>query len=50
MYKNIPTETNPTKTFAKITYSSAFDPDFYLLLRKRRATSLGHMKDATIEV
>jgi hypothetical protein len=50
MYNNIPIEIKPTKTSAKITYASAFDPDFFLLLRERRATSIAHMQDATLEV
>jgi hypothetical protein len=50
MYNKIPTEINPTETSAKITYASAFDPEFFLLLRERRATSLAHMQDATLEV
>jgi hypothetical protein len=33
MYNNIPIEIKPTKKSVKVTYSSAFDPDFYLLLR-----------------
>jgi hypothetical protein len=33
-----------------MTYDSAFDPDFFLLLRERRATSLAHMKNTSIEV
>jgi hypothetical protein len=50
MYNKIPTEINPTKTSAKITYDNAFDPDFCLLLRERRDTSLAHMQDAGLEV
>jgi hypothetical protein len=50
MYNKILAEINPTKASAKISYSSAFDPDFCLLLRERRATSLAQMKDSTIEV
>jgi hypothetical protein len=50
MYNKIPTEINPTETSAKITYDSAFDPDFFLMLRERRSTSLDHMKDASLEV
>jgi hypothetical protein len=50
MYNKIPTEIKPTETSAKITYASAFDPEFCLLLRERRATSLAHMQDATLEV
>jgi hypothetical protein len=43
MYNKIPAEINPTEPSAKITYASAFDPDFCLLLRERRDTSLDHM-------
>jgi len=50
MYNKIPTEIKPSKASAKITYASAFDPDFYLLLRERRATTLAHMQDAVVEV
>jgi hypothetical protein len=50
MYNKIPTEIKPTETSAKMTYASTFDPDLCLLLRERRATSLAHMQDATIEV
>jgi hypothetical protein len=50
MYSKIPTQVKPTKTSALITYSSSFDPNFCLLLRERRATSLAHMQDAAIEV
>jgi hypothetical protein len=50
MYNKIPDEIKPTETFAKITYASAFDPEFFLLLRERRSTSLVHMQDAALEV
>jgi hypothetical protein len=50
MYNKIPAEIKPTEASAKITYASAFDPDFCLLLRERRATSLAHMQDASLEV
>jgi hypothetical protein len=50
MYNKIPTEIKPTKMSTKITYASAFDLTFFLLLRETRATSLAHMKDATLEV
>jgi hypothetical protein len=50
MYNKIPAEINPSEASAKITYASAFDPDFCLLLRERRATSLAHMQDAAVEV
>jgi hypothetical protein len=50
MYNKIPVKIKPTEAFAKITYSSAFDPDFCLLFREIRATSLAHLKDATLEL
>jgi hypothetical protein len=50
MYNRIPAEIKPSEASAKITYSSAFDPDFCLLLRERRATTLAHMQDAAVEV
>jgi hypothetical protein len=46
----ISTEIKPSKSSAKITYASTFDPNFYLLLRERRATTLAHMQDASVEV
>jgi hypothetical protein len=50
MYNKIPIEIKPTEASSKINYASAFDPDFCLLLRERRATSLAHMQDETLEV
>jgi hypothetical protein len=50
MYNKIPAEIKPSEASAKITYASAFDPNFYLLLRERRATNLAHMQDAAVEV
>jgi hypothetical protein len=50
IYNKIPVEIKPLETSAKITYASTFDPDFFLLLRERRATTLAHIQDAVIEV
>jgi hypothetical protein len=50
MYNKIPAEIKPSEASAKLTYASAFDPDFCLLLRERRATSLAHMQDSAVEV
>jgi hypothetical protein len=50
MYNKIPAEIKPLEASAKISYASVFGPDFYLLLRERRATSLAQMQDAAIEV
>jgi hypothetical protein len=50
MYNKIPAEIKPSEAAAQISYASAFDPDFCLMLRERRATSLAQMQDAAIEV
>jgi ribonuclease HI len=50
MYNKIPAEIKPLEASAQISYASAFDPDFCLVLRERRATSLAQMQDAAIEV
>jgi hypothetical protein len=50
MYNRIPAEIKPSEASAMITYSSAFDPEFCLLLRERRAATLAHMQDAAVEV
>jgi uncharacterized small protein (DUF1192 family) len=50
MYNNIPAEIKPSEAFAQISYAGAFDPDFCLLLRERRSTSLTQMQDEAIEV
>ena len=50
MYNNILVEIKPSKASTKITYASDFDPDVFLLLRERRATSLANMQDADLEV
>jgi uncharacterized small protein (DUF1192 family) len=50
MYNKIPAEIKPSEASAQISYAGAFDPDFYLLLRERRATSLAQMQDVAIEV
>jgi uncharacterized small protein (DUF1192 family) len=50
MYNKIPVEIKPSEASAQISYDGAFDPDFCLVLRERRATSLAQMKDAAIEV
>jgi hypothetical protein len=50
MYNKIPAKIKPSEASAKISYASAFGPDFCLLLRERRATSLAQMQDVAIEV
>lgn len=50
MYQKIPPEIKPTERLAKITYSNAFDAEFYLLLRERLSSTLTNMQEATLEV
>jgi len=50
MYNRILAEIKPSEASANITYSSAFDPDFCLLLREKRAVTLDLMQDAAVEV
>jgi hypothetical protein len=50
MYKKTPDEIKPTETMETITYSSAFDSEFFLLLRERRSPSLVQMQDVALEV
>jgi hypothetical protein len=50
MYNKIPAEIKPSEASAQISYAGAFDPDFCLVLRERRATYLAQMQDAAIEV
>jgi hypothetical protein len=50
MYNKIPAEIKPSEASAQISYAGAFDPNFCLVLRERRATSLAQMQDAAIEV
>ena len=50
MYNKIPAEIKPSEALDKITYASAFDLDFCLLLRERRDVMLTLMQDAVMEV
>jgi uncharacterized small protein (DUF1192 family) len=50
MYNKILVDIKPLEASAQISYAGAFDPDFCLLLRERRATTLAQMQDAAIEV
>jgi hypothetical protein len=50
MFGKIPAEIKPSDASAKITFFVAFDPDFCLILRERRSTTLALMQDAALEV
>jgi hypothetical protein len=50
MFDKIPAEIKPSDTSTKIAFSSAFDPDFCLILREKRSATLALMQDATLEV
>jgi hypothetical protein len=50
LYNKIPAEVKPSQPVAKVTYASAFDPDFSLLLRERRSLDLSKMQDDAVEI
>jgi hypothetical protein len=50
MFDKIPADIKPSDASTKITYSSAFDLEFFLILRERRSTTLSLMQDASLEV
>jgi hypothetical protein len=50
MFGKIPVEIKPSDASAKITFFAAFDPDFCLILRERRSTTLSLMQDASLKV
>jgi len=50
MFGKIPVEIKPTDTLTKNNYSSTFDPEFCLILREIRLTTLALMKDVALEV
>ena len=50
MYNKLPAEVKPTTSSAKLTYASAFDSDFCLLLRERQYATLVDMQVAALEV
>jgi hypothetical protein len=50
MFGKIPVEIKPTNASTKITYSSAFDPEFCLILREKRSATLALMQDVSLEV
>jgi hypothetical protein len=50
MFGKIPAEIKPTDASTKITYSSAFDPEFCSILRERRSATLALMQDVALEV
>jgi hypothetical protein len=50
LYSKIPIEVKPSQPAAKVTFAGAFDSDFALLLRERRATTLAGMQDDAIEI
>jgi hypothetical protein len=50
LYRKIPAEVKPSQPAAKVTFAGAFDSDFALLLRERRATTLAGMQDDAIEI
>jgi len=50
LYNKIQVKVNPSQSTTIITFAGAFDFDFALLLRERRATTLAGMQDDAIEI
>jgi hypothetical protein len=50
LYNKIPIEVKPSQPITKVTFVGAFEPDFALLLRERRATDLTRMQDDDVEI
>jgi hypothetical protein len=50
LYNKILVKVKPSQPAAKVTLSSAFDPDFTLLLRERRSIDLMKMQDDALEI
>jgi hypothetical protein len=50
LYNKIPADVKPSQPTAKVTFVGSFDPDFSLLLRERRSTTLTSMQDDAVEI
>jgi hypothetical protein len=50
LYNKIPAEVKPFQPKTKVTFVGAFEPEFALLLRERRATDLSRMQDDVVEI
>jgi hypothetical protein len=50
LYNKIPVEVKPSQPAAKVTFAGAFEPNFSLLLRERRGTTLTRMQDDVVEI
>jgi hypothetical protein len=50
LYHKIPIDVKPSQPAAKVTFVGSFDPDFSLLLRERRSTTLTDMQDDAVEI
>jgi len=46
----IPANVKPSQTTIKVTFTGSFYPDFSLLLRERRSTTLKIMKNDVVEI
>jgi hypothetical protein len=50
IYHNIPEEVKPSQPTVKVTFAGDFEPDFTLLLREIRSTTLIGIQDNAIEI
>lgn len=50
MYNRLPRDIQISQAATKVTYAVAFEPDFAMMLRKRRSPFLGDMQDDAIYI
>jgi hypothetical protein len=50
LYNKILADVKPSQPTTKVTFVGSFDPDFSLLLRERRSTTLIGMQDDVVEI
>jgi hypothetical protein len=50
LYHKIPAEVKPSQPTTKVTFVGAFEPEFALLLREIRSTTLAGMQDDSTEI
>lgn len=50
LYNRIPMDIRPSQVAAKVTYVAAHDPDFTMMLRERRSTTLDNMHNDVVDI
>ena len=49
-YNEIPQNIKPSQAAAKVTFAGAFEPNFAMMLRERRSTTLLSMEDDAVDI